>query len=354
MPFVKYCFCAIASTVIAMSVALSPAQAASDTVNVFSYRQPVLIDPLFEAFRKKTGISVKYVFAKKGLIERLAQEGRNSPADVILTADAGRLVDASQRGLTQEVTSPAIAASVPPALRDPANQWFGLTMRARVLFASQKRVQQAKFTYAELADPKWKGRICIRSGAHPYNIGLIAAMIAHKGKEATKAWLTGLKANLARRPTGNERAQAKAIFAGECDLAIANTYYMGKMLTNEKDPEQKDWAAASRIVFPTWQSGEDGQTGQDGKTHVNISGMAMTKHAPNKDNALKLMEFLASPDAQAIYAEGNFEYPVAAGVAASKLVQSWGSFTPDDLAIGKLHEFQRDASTLIDEVRFDQ
>lgn len=348
MLFVKSCFCAIASAAIVLSSSLQSAQAASDVVNVYSYRQPVLIDPLFDAFRTRTGISVKYVFAKKGLIERLAQEGRNSPADLVLTADAGRLVEASERGLTQEVTSPTITGSVPPALRDPDNQWFGLTMRARVLFVSQKRVPQAKFTYAELADPKWKGRICIRSGGHPYNIGLIAAMIAHQGKEATKAWLTGLKANLARRPTGNERAQAKAIYAGECDLAIANTYYMGKMLTNEKDPEQKHWAAASRIVFPTWQAGPDG------KTHVNISGMAMTKHAPNKANALKLMEFLASPDAQAIYAQGNFEYPVAKGVPASDLVQSWGHFTPDDLAIGKLHEFQRDASTLVDEVQFDQ
>lgn len=345
---VKYCFCVIAAVAIVLSSPLQPAQAASDVVNVYSYRQPVLIDPLFEAFRKQTGISVKYVFAKKGLIERLAQEGRNSPADLVLTADAGRLVEANERGLTQEVTSPAITNSVPPALRDPDNHWFGLTMRARVLFVSQKRVSQAQFTYAELADPKWKGRICIRSGGHPYNIGLIAAMIAHQGKEATKAWLTGLKANLARRPTGNERAQAKAIYAGECDLAIANTYYMGKMLTNEKDPEQKNWAAASRIVFPTWQGGPNG------KTHVNISGMAMTKHAPNKANALKLMEFLASPDAQGIYAEGNFEYPVAAGVAASELVQSWGSFTPDDLEIGKLHDFQREANTIVDQVQFDQ
>jgi len=345
MPYVKSCLCAIMIAAIAMSAALQPALAASGVVNVYSYRQPVLIDPLFEAFRNKTGITVKYVFAKKGLIERLAQEGRNSPADLVLTADAGRLVEASKRGLTQQVTSPAITGSIPPALRDPGNQWFGLTMRARVLFVSQERVSQTKFTYAELTDAKWKGRICVRSGAHPYNIGLIAAMIAHQGEAATRDWLTGLKANLARRPTGNERAQAKAIYAGECDLAIANTYYMGKMLTNEKDPEQKDWAAASRIVFPTWQSG---------KTHVNISGMAMTKHAPNKDSALKLMEFLASPEAQAIYAKGNFEYPVAAGVAASDLVRSWGAFTPDDLTIGKLHEFQRAASTLVDEVRFDQ
>ena len=346
MPSIKSCLGIFTVSLLAVMSAMAvPVLAASEVVNVYSYRQPVLIDPLFEAFRAKTGIEVKYVFAKKGLIERLAQEGRSSPADIVLTADAGRLVETSARGLTQAVTSQTILDNVPAALRDPDDQWFGLTMRARVLFVSNARVSKASFTYTDLANPRWKGRICMRSGSHPYNIGMIAAMIAHQGKEATKSWLTGLKANLARRPTGNERAQAKAVYSGECDIAIANTYYMGKMLTNEKDPEQKDWAAASKIVFPTWQ---------DGKTHVNISGMAMTKHAPNKANALKLMEFLASPEAQTLYAEGNFEYPVAKGTEPSGLVRSWGSFTPDDLAIGKLHEFQREASTLVDEVRFDQ
>lgn len=346
MPFIKSCTGTLVVCLLAIVSALTaPGLAASEVVNVYSYRQPVLIDPLFEAFQVKTGIEVKYVFAKKGLIERLAQEGRSSPADIILTADAGRLVETSARGLTQAVTSQTILDNVPSALRAPDNQWFGLTMRARVLFVSKDRVAKSDFTYADLTNPEWKSRICIRSGGHPYNIGLIAAMIAHQGKAATKAWLTGLKANLARRPTGNERAQAKAVYAGECDIAIANTYYMGKMLTNKKDPEQKDWAAASQIVFPTWK---------DGKTHINISGMAMTKYAPNKANALKLMEFLASPQAQALYAEGNFEYPVAKGSQASSLVRSWGSFTPDDLSIGKLHEYQRQANTLVDEVLFDQ
>ncbi len=344
MPLVKFCVRLIAITLTGL-VATFHTAAAGNIVNVYSYRQPVLIEPLFEAFRDKTGIRVQYIFAKNGLIERLAQEGPSSPADVILTSDAGRMVDAAERGLTRPVVSQGITQHVPPTLSDPAGHWFGLTMRARVLFVSRERVEQDSFRYAELADAKWRGRICIRSGQHPYNIGLIAAMIARRGEDATRQWLAGLKANLARRPAGNERAQAKAIYAGECDLAVANTYYMGKMLTNKTEPVQKDWAAASRIVFPTWQ---------DGTTHVNISGMAMTKHAPNRKNALQLMEFLASPAAQAIYAEGNFEYPVSAGVEASQLVRSWGSFTPDDLAIGKLHEFQKAASTLVDQVGFDQ
>jgi iron(III) transport system substrate-binding protein len=332
------------ATAVSVTLGATTAQA-NGTINVYSYRQPVLIEPLFKAFSEATGIKVNYVFAKKGLVERLAQEAQNSPADVLLTSDVTRLVEASERGLVQPVASEAITGNVPDALRDKNNNWFGLTMRARVVYASSERVDASKMTYAELADPKWKGKLCIRSGQHPYNVGLFAAMIARKGTDATKAWLAGVKANLARKPVGNERAQAKAIFYGECDLAVANTYYMGKMATNEKEPEQKDWAKASRIIFPTWE---------DGTTHVNISGMALTKHAPNKDNAIKLMEYLASPQAQQIYAQGNFEYPVAAGVAPSELVKSWGDFTPDSLPIEKLAEYQSEASKLVDEVLFDQ
>ena len=322
-----------------------PAALADGAVNVYSYRQPTLIEPLFKAFTKSSGIKVNYIFSKNGLIERLAQEGQNSPADVLLSSDVTRLVTASQRDLVQPVSSDSINGNVPAALRDGGNRWFALTMRARVIYAARERVSQQQFTYAELADPKWKGRICIRSGQHPYNLGLFAAMIAKSGAEVTKTWLAGLKSNLARRPVGNERAQAKAIFYGECDLAIANTYYMGKMATNKKQPEQQDWAKAARIIFPTWS---------DGSTHVNVSGMAMTKHAPNKANALKLMEFLSSPEAQQIYAKGNFEYPVADGVEASDMVKSWGNFKRDDLPIANLAEHQGRASKLVDEVLFDQ
>ena len=256
---------------------------AQGTVNVYSYRQPVLIDPLFAAFTRATGIEVRSVFAENGLIERMAQEGRNSPADVLLSADVGRLVEAAGRGLAQPVTSAQILDKVPAQLRDPNNLWFGLTMRARVIYASRERAGVDAITYEELADPKWKGKICMRPGDHPYNLGLIAAMIAHKGEAGAKAWLTGLKANLALKPSGNDRSQAKSVHSGECDLALANTYYMGKMLTNEKEPEQKNWAKAVRIVFPS--SPEFG-------THVNISGMLMARNAPNRDNALNLNEFL--------------------------------------------------------------
>jgi iron(III) transport system substrate-binding protein len=322
----------------------APAQA-EGVVNIYSYRQPQLIEPVLEAFTRKTGIKTAMIFADSGLVERIAQEGAGSPADVLLTVDVGRLVEAAERGVAQPVTSTAINGNVPDSLRDPNNQWFGLTLRGRVVLASKDRVAADTLTYADLANPTWKGKICTRSGQHPYNLGLVAAMIAHEGPEKTKAWLQGMKANLARKPSGNDRAQAKAVWAGECDLGLSNTYYMGKMATNEQEPEQKEWANAVKVIFPTFANG---------KTQVNISGMLMAKNAPNRDNALKLMEFLASDEAQALYASKNFEYPVNPRVKPDPVVESWGTIVPDDLPIQKLAEFQAEASRLVDEVGFDQ
>ena len=325
---------------------LLPAQGAwaEEIVNVYSYRQPALIEPLLKAFSDQTGIKVNLIFAEKGMIERMVQEGANSPADILLTADVGRLVEAQSKGLSQPVKDEAIRGNVPQALSDPSGHWYGLTMRARVVYASRARVQQDKIAYEELAEPKWKGKICTRSGQHPYNLGLIAAMIARRGEDKTREWLRGLKANLAIRPSGNDRSQAKSVHAGECDIAIANTYYMGKMLTNTEEPEQQEWAKSVRIMFPA--SIEMG-------THVNISGMLLARHAPNAANGLKLMRFLAEPGAQRLYAEGNFEYPVNPQVKPSEIVQSWGSFTPDDLPIAEIARNEKKASELVDEVGFD-
>jgi iron(III) transport system substrate-binding protein len=317
---------------------------AAGSVNVYSFRQPELLAPLFEKFTAETGIEVKTLFADKGLIERMEQEGALSPADVLMTADVGRLVLAAEKGLAQPVASETIKSQVPAAMRDTGDQWFGLTMRARVVYASKERVKQDSISYEELADPKWKGKICTRPGNHPYNLGLIAAVIAHKGKEATKQWLTGLKANLAVKPSGNDREQAKGVFAGECDLAIANTYYMGLMQTNEKQPEQKQWAESARILFPS---------SPDIGTHVNISGMMLTKTAPNKDNAIKLMEFLASAEAQELYANQNFEYPVNPALKPSPVVQAWGSFTPDSLNLAEIAKLEKEALQLVDEVGYN-
>jgi iron(III) transport system substrate-binding protein len=318
------------------------AQAQADgVVNVYSYRQPQLVEPLFKAFTDKTGIEVKMVFAEKGLIERLEQEGNLSPADVLMSADAGRLVEAADKGLGQAVVSEAISSKVPENLRATDNQWFGLTMRARVLYVSSERVNQPAISYEEMADPKWKGKLCSRPFDHPYNLGLTAHMIGKIGEAETKAWLAGVKANFAVKPNGNDRAQAKSIMAGECDLAIANTYYMGLMLNNEKEPEQKDWAKASRIMFPS--SDKVG-------THVNISGMLMTKNAPNKDNALKLMEFLASDEAQTLYASANYEYPVNPAVKPNETVAAWGELKPDSVNVAEFTKHLKRASELVAEI----
>ncbi|WP_244278175.1 Fe(3+) ABC transporter substrate-binding protein [Pseudovibrio sp. Ad26] len=317
---------------------------AEGEVNIYSYRQPELIKPLLDAFTAETGVKANVVFAKKGLGERMKAEGKNSPADVLLSVDIGRLQGAKDLGVTQPVVSDAINGNIPANLRDSEGHWFGLTTRARVIYASKDRVAQDSITYEELADPKWKGRLCTRSGQHVYSIGLIASMIAHKGEAETQKWLEAVRDNLARKPTGNDRAQVKSIFAGECDISLGNTYYMGKMQTNEKDPEQKDWAASVRILFPNTEGRG---------THVNISGMVLAKNAPNKDNAVKLMEFLASDEAQAIYAAQNFEYPVESGIAPSELVASWGSFKADEVSLNEIAAQRAKASELVDIVGFD-
>jgi iron(III) transport system substrate-binding protein len=318
------------------------AASASGEVNIYSYREPGLINPLLETFTKETGIKANVVFAKDGLIERLAAEGKNSPADILLTQESGLLLQAAAAGVTQPVNDPTLDKEIPASLRDAGNQWFGLTKRARVVYASKDRVKQDEITYEELADPKWRGKICIRSGQHTYNIALIASMIARHGEEYTERWLNGLKANLARRPAGGDREAVRDVQAGLCDLAVGNTYYMAAML---KNPDQKSWAEAVHMIFPN---------AADPGTHVNISGMAMTAHAPNKDNALRLMHFLASPEAQRIYAEANGEYPVVEGIEASPLVRSWGALKSDPLPLTKIASLRKKASELVDRVQFDQ
>jgi iron(III) transport system substrate-binding protein len=323
------------------SVLAAQAAQANGTVNVYSYRQPQLVEPLFQAFTAKTGIEVRMVFAEKGLLERIEQEGNVSPADVLMTADLGRMVEAADKGLAQPVASEAITGQIPANLRDANNMWFSLTMRARVIYAAKDRVSQDTISYEDLADPKWKGKICTRPFDHPYNLGLTAFYLAKKGEADTRAWLQGLKANFATKPNGNDRAQAKSVFAGECDLAIANTYYMGLMLNNEKEPEQKDWAKAAKVLFPS----SDAMA-----THVNVTGMVMAKYAPNKDNATKLMEFLASNEAQALYASANYEYPVNPKAMLNDTVASWGTLNADSLNIVELAKNLKRAAELVAEV----
>ena len=317
---------------------------AGDTVNIYSYRQPDLIAPLLDEFTTQTGIETRVQFLKKGLAEKLEAEGVNSPADVILTVDIGRLSNISGRGLTQPLENSVINANIPAQYREAEGSWFGLTTRGRVIYASKDRVAQNSITYEELADPKWKGKICTRSGQHAYNIALFASMIAHHGAEYTENWLAGVKQNLAHKPDGNDRAQAKGVYSGECDLGLGNTYYVGKMQNNTKEPEQKEWAASIKVLFPN---------NEDRGAHVNISGMALARHAPNKDAAVKFMEFLSGAKAQEIYAETVYEYPVKPGTKQSDLVKSWGEIKPDTLSLDRIAKNRKEASRLVDAVGYD-
>jgi iron(III) transport system substrate-binding protein len=328
--------------VLALSLAAISTPVLADDVNVYSYRQPELVKPLFDAFTAKTGINVNVQFLKKGMVEKLTAEGKRSPADVILTVDISRLSAVVDAGVTQAVTSDVLTANIPADFRDPNGEWFAITSRARIVYASKDRVADGEVTtYEDLADPKWKGRICIRSGTNAYNLALTSAVIANHGEKAAQGWLEGVKENLARKPQGNDRAQVKAIYAGECDISIGNTYYMAKMLA---DPEQQPWADSVRIVFPRFEGGG---------THVNVSGIAMTKAAPNRENALELMEWLSGDQAQQIYAEANGEYPINPKLSASDLVASWGSFTPDDTSLADIAKLRGASLKLTEIVDFD-
>ncbi|MGB0712249.1 MAG: Fe(3+) ABC transporter substrate-binding protein [Gammaproteobacteria bacterium] len=330
-----------------LALAPSGAQSAEPAgeVNLYSYRQPFLIRPMLDAFSEQTGIKVNVVFAKKGMLERIRAEGRNTAADAVLTVDIGRLNDMVRADVLQAVDSPVLDANIPAQYRHPDGLWFGLTTRGRVFLVSRDRVKPGELeTYASLAEPEARGRVCMRSGKHVYNVSLIASMIAHLGEDGAEQWLKGVKENLARRPQGNDRAQVKAVYQGVCDVAVANTYYMGKMVTNDKQPEQKEWAASVRVVFPD----------QDGRgTHMNISGAAVTKYARNRDNAVKLIEFLSEDFAQRLYADQNFEYPVNGSVSPSELVSSWGEFKADDTNLAEVAKHRPAATKLVDRVGFN-
>lgn len=344
MPKVKILCAALAAAILWAGVGSGQALAGGE-VNIYSSRQPFLIKPLLKAFTEDTGIKVNMVYIKKGMLERIKAEGANGPADLILTSDIGNLNNHLEAGLLQPIKSATLIANIPARYRHPDGLWFGLTTRARVIFADKKRVKPGEVkSYEDLAAPRMKGRVCTRSGKHAYNISLLASIIVAKGEAAAETWARGVKANLARRPQGNDRAQVKAIFNGECDVSLGNTYYMGKMMTNDKSPEQKKWAAAVRIIFPN----------QQGRgTHMNISGAAVTKNAKNKENAIKLIEFLSGDKAQEIYAEKNFEYPVKVGVPLNPLVASWGKFKADDVFLSNVARQRTLATRIMDRVRFD-
>ncbi|ANY80723.1 iron ABC transporter substrate-binding protein [Microvirga ossetica] len=317
---------------------------AEEVLNIYTAREPGLIKPVLDEFTKETGIKVNTIFIANGLEERIRTEGANSPADVIVTVDIGRLAAAKDYGVTQAVKSEALEKVVPAVYRDPEGHWFGIALRGRVVYASKERVKQDKITYEELADPKWKGKVCIRSGQHLYNISLIAAMIAHKGEAKAEEWLKGVKANLAKKPSGGDREQARDILAGVCDIAVGNTYYVSLML-NGTDADQKKWGEAINVILPTFEGGG---------THVNVSGLALAKNSPNKANAMKFMEYMVSDESQRIHADANSEYPVEAGIKIHPTIASFGELKADNVQIAEIAKLRKKASELVDKVGFDQ
>ena len=331
-------YSSIASVFLLVSLSLN---AVADEVNVYSARKENLIKPLLDKFSAETGIKTNLITAKADkLLTRMVNEGINTPADVLITTDAGRLYRAKQAGVLQKIESPIINKLVPSHLRDVDDQWVGLSLRSRVIFYAKDRVKPEQLsTYEDLAAPNWKKRICIRGSGNIYNQSMVASMIAATGEAATQDWAKGLVANLARKPKGGDRDQIKAAAAGQCDIAIANTYYYGKMLDNTKDASQVDAAKKMAVFWPNQN---------DRGAHVNVSGAGISKHAKNRENAVRLIEFLLNAESQNWYAGVNYEYPVVEDVSASDLVASWGDFKSDVVNLSRLGELNAQAVKIMD------
>ena len=312
-------------------------------INIYSHRQPFLINPFLDLFSQETGIKTNVVYSKKGLAQRLKAEGENSPADVILTVDIGRLYVYDDLDLLAPIDSKKLKNNIPNYLRSPDNTWFGLSKRARVIVVHNDKIAEGEITRIEdLANPKWKGKICSRPGSHVYNRGIMASVLAALGEEEAEKWAKAMVANFAKRPQGNDRAQVKAIHEGECEIALINNYYFGKLKFSE-DPEQRKWADSVRLVFPNQAEGDRG-------AHVNISGGGIAKFSKNKEDAQKLLEFLTSEKAQKLYGDINFEYPANLKIEPGDELKSWGSFREDTLPIIKIAELAPDAQKIIDRV----
>ncbi|MGV6827364.1 MAG: Fe(3+) ABC transporter substrate-binding protein [bacterium] len=311
-----------------------PAVASDGEITVYSSRKEHLVKPLFDAYTQKTGVSIQYVTDKAGpLLARLKAEGRNTPADMLITVDAGNLWYAAEQGLLSPVESTVLNENVPGHLRDPENQWFGLSVRARTIIYSTERVKDGELvSYEGLADPRWKGRLCLRTSKKVYNQSLVAMMIAHHGEAKTEEIVRGWVANLATAPFSNDTKMMEAIAAGQCDVGIANTYYFGRL--QKKNPNIK-----LALFWPNQDS-----TG----VHVNVSGAGITAHAKQRDKATKLLEWLSSTEAQQTLAGLNMEYPVNSAVKMSPIVAAWGSFKADQENLATAGKLQAKAVMLMD------
>ena len=329
---------------IGMALCLFTSVLSAAEVNIYSARKEDLIKPLLVQFEEKTGIKVNLITSKAdALLQRLISEGKNSPADILITTDAGRLYRAQQAKVLQAIQSETLEASVPEQYRDPDGYWYGLSLRARPIVYAVNRVKPEQLSsYEALANAEWKNRVCIRSSDNIYNQSLVAALISHLGEEATQNYITTLAQNFARPPQGGDRDQVKAIASGQCDVAIINNYYLGQMLTST-DPSELEAAKQVKIFWPNQE---------DRGTHVNISGAAVTASSKNKEAAISLLEFLVSDDAQTWYAKTNIEYPIKPGVQASDILQSWGEFKADSLSLRQLGELNAQAVKIMDHAKW--
>lgn len=311
-------------------------------VNLYSGRHYDADAELYAAFEAKTGIKVNVIEGKADeLVARIEAEGAASPADVFFTADAGNLWRAEEKGLFQPVESDALKASIPEAYRDPNNQWFGFSRRARIIFVAKGAIDAALVqTYADLARPELKGKLCMRSGSNIYNLSLLGGMIEKVGAEKAEAWAKGVVENLAKEPQGGDSDQIKSLAAGECAVTVANTYYFVRFLGSDK-PEDKAVADKVQWIFPD-QAGDG--------AHVNISGAGVAKYAPNRDAAVQLLEYLASPEAQVYFAKGNNEYPVAGGETGNAALDQLGTFKADTLNVAAYGRNQKAAQEIMDRV----
>lgn len=311
-------------------------------VNVYTHRHYEADQQLFDKFSEATGIKVNVVSASADeLIQKLELEGQGSPADILITVDAGRLHRAQEKGLLQPIVSETLLENIPSKYREPEGHWFGLTFRARILAYHNERVSPEELdSYESLTDEKWKGRILTRSSENIYNQSLLASIIAHSGEAAAREWAAGILENMGREPKGSDRDQVKAVAAGEGDVAIVNSYYIGIML-NDSNPEEVKAAEQVTVYFPNQN---------DRGTHINVSGAGVTAHAPNKDNAVQLIEFLSGEEAQNLLATINYEFPVNPKVGKSPLLESWGEFQSDDINLSELGKNNRDAVVIFDQV----
>jgi len=307
---------------------------AGNELVVYSARNEQLIKPMFDAYTKETGVNIKFITDKEGaLLQRLKAEGENTPADMLITVDAGNLWEAAREGLLKEVQSRILSANIPAHLRDPGNQWFGLSVRARTIFFNNQKVKPAELsTYEDLGSPKWKGRVCLRSSKKVYNQSLVAMMIGEHGEARAEQIVKSWVANLATDPYADDTKMLEAIAAGQCDVGIANTYYFGRLM--EKKP-----GLTLGIFWPNQKANG---------VHVNVSGAGITKHAKHEKEAIKLLEWLSSDKAQNLFADVNFEYPANPAIKTDPAVTAWGPFKQNPLNVAKAGELQAAAVKLMD------